>query len=183
MPAGRVLRPAVKELIPVEETRFVRRTLAPRLHGSNLGAARPGPMPSTCPRMCVTASTISSPRISRSTRRPCTGPVHPAQHYLRRAERPLLLVGGGAGRASGIGGISGAQVVHTMSDRGDISCTHALSAGLFGRYSRIANELIFNRAIAKAKDCPTLDSCGAPNIVSRVRIIQGELKPPPRCGF
>ncbi len=29
-----------------------------------------------------------------------------------------------------------------MSGKGGIACTHPLSAGLFGRYSRIANELI-----------------------------------------
>lgn len=33
-------------------------------------------------------------------------------------------------------------VAHTMSGRGAIACTHPLSAGLFGRYDRIANSLI-----------------------------------------
>src|SRR5262249_12793265 len=33
-------------------------------------------------------------------------------------------------------------VAHTMSGKGAIACTHPLAAGLFGRYSRIANELI-----------------------------------------
>ena len=33
-------------------------------------------------------------------------------------------------------------VAHTLSGKGAIACTHALSAGLFSRYSRIANDLI-----------------------------------------
>ena len=33
-------------------------------------------------------------------------------------------------------------VAHTMSGKGAIACTHPLSAGLFGRYDRIANGLI-----------------------------------------
>ncbi|MEL0111619.1 MAG: hypothetical protein VW835_07805, partial [Rickettsiales bacterium] len=33
-------------------------------------------------------------------------------------------------------------VAHTMSGKGSISCASELNAGLFGRYSRIANDLI-----------------------------------------
>ena len=33
-------------------------------------------------------------------------------------------------------------VAHTMTGKGAIACTHPLSAGLFGRYDRIANALI-----------------------------------------
>jgi acetolactate synthase-1/2/3 large subunit len=36
----------------------------------------------------------------------------------------------------------GIPVAHTMSGKGAIACTHALSAGVFGRYSRIANDLV-----------------------------------------
>jgi acetolactate synthase-1/2/3 large subunit len=36
----------------------------------------------------------------------------------------------------------GIPVAHTMSGKGAIACTHALSAGLFGRYDRIANGMI-----------------------------------------
>src|SRR5690606_22664355 len=41
----------------------------------------------------------------------------------------------------------GIPVAHTMSGKGAIACTHPNSAGLFGRYDRIANELI------AASDC------------------------------
>src|SRR6202043_178643 len=44
-------------------------------------------------------------------------------------------------------------VAHTMSGKGGIACTSPLSAGLFGRYSRIANDLI------AAADCLLIVGC------------------------
>jgi acetolactate synthase-1/2/3 large subunit len=40
-----------------------------------------------------------------------------------------------------------------MSGKGGIACTHALNVGLFGRYARIANELI------EASDCLIVVGC------------------------
>ena len=63
-----ILKPAVKELIWVEQTsripELTRRAFAVATSG------RPDRSCSTCPRTCATARTISSPRISRSTPRP-----------------------------------------------------------------------------------------------------------------
>src|SRR5947209_19824148 len=48
-----------------------------------------------------------------------------------------------------------------MSGKGAIACTHPLSAGLFGRYSRIANELI------EASDCLVVIGCKLGEIATK----------------
>jgi acetolactate synthase-1/2/3 large subunit len=52
-------------------------------------------------------------------------------------------------------------VAHTMSGKGAIACTHALSAGLFGRYDRIANGLI------EQSDCLLVVGCKLGEIATR----------------
>src|SRR3546814_13317469 len=67
---------------------------------------------------------------------------------LKSAQRPLLLCGGGvhisraAAAVTAFAEATNIPVAHTMSGKGAIACTSALSAGLFGRYDRIANTLI-----------------------------------------
>ena len=48
-----------------------------------------------------------------------------------------------------------------MSGKGGIACTHPLSVGLFGRYSRIANELI------EASDCLLVVGCKLGEIATK----------------
>ena len=48
-----------------------------------------------------------------------------------------------------------------MSGKGGIPCTHPLSTGLFGRYSRIANELI------EASDCLLVIGCKLGEIATK----------------
>ena len=104
------------------------------------------------------ASMISTPATSGSIPARCAprpaarGPTRDdlsrAAALLAKAERPLILAGGGihiseAQEAlTGFAEAQGIPVAHTMSGKGAIACTHALSAGVFGRYSRIANDLI-----------------------------------------
>src|SRR5207245_3437798 len=52
-------------------------------------------------------------------------------------------------------------VAHTMSGKGGIPCTSTLSAGLFGRYSRIANDLI------AASDCLLVVGCKLGEIATK----------------
>src|SRR5208282_4860243 len=52
-------------------------------------------------------------------------------------------------------------VAHTMSGKGGIACAHKLSVGLFGRYSRIANELI------EASDCLIVVGCKLGEIATK----------------
>jgi acetolactate synthase-1/2/3 large subunit len=80
--------------------------------------------------------------------RPDPDEVERAAALLARAKRPVLLVGGGihiSGAHDALLALAEAQdipVAHTMSGKGAIACTHRLSLGVFGRYSRIANDFI-----------------------------------------
>jgi len=99
--------------------------------------------------------------------RPDAESVANAASIIATATRPILLCGGGIH-------ISGAQaavstfaeensipVAHTMSGKGAIACTSPLSAGLFGRYDRIANDLI------AASDCIIVAGCKLGEIATK----------------
>jgi acetolactate synthase I/II/III large subunit len=151
-----MLRPAAKELIRVELTsripELVRRAFAVATSG------RPGPVVLDIPEdvahgehefqagdFAIDEKTLSAPARRL---RPAKEDVERATALLAAAKRPLLLVGGGihlslAGPALlELAETIGIPVAHTMSGKGGIPCTHPLSAGLFGRYWRIANDLI-----------------------------------------
>ena len=151
-----MLRPAAKELIRVELTsripELVRRAFAVATSG------RPGPVVLDIPEdvahgehefqagdFAIDEKTLAAPARRL---RPAKEDVERATALLAAAKRPLLLVGGGihlslAGPALlELAETIGIPVAHTMSGKGGIPCTHPLSAGLFGRYSRIANDLI-----------------------------------------
>lgn len=67
---------------------------------------------------------------------------------LAEAERPLLLVGGGIHLSAGYEELQALverfdlPVATTISGKGAISERHPLAVGVFGRYSRIANDLL-----------------------------------------
>jgi acetolactate synthase-1/2/3 large subunit len=151
-----ILKPACKELIRIEGTKripeLVRRAFAVATSG------RPGPVVLDVPEdVChgehdfdaadfwVDETTLKAQ--ARRTR-PDPAEVERAAAIIKRAERPLLLVGGGIHISEGYDALLalaegfGIPVAHTMSGKGAIACTHPLSAGLFGRYSRIANDLV-----------------------------------------
>src|SRR5436305_5833019 len=151
-----ILKPACKELIRVEGTKripeLVRRAFAVATSG------RPGPVVLDVPEdVChgehdfdaadfwVDDATLKAQ--ARRTR-PDPNELERAAALIRKAERPLLLVGGGIHISEGYDALLalaenfGIPVAHTLSGKGAIACTHPLSAGLFGRYSRIANDLV-----------------------------------------
>jgi acetolactate synthase-1/2/3 large subunit len=151
-----ILRPAVKELIRVETIKripeLVRRAFAVATSG------RPGPVVLDVPEDVCHAEhdfdaadfwfdpgTLQAP--ARRTR-PDPTELSRAAAIIAKAERPLLLVGGGIHISQAYDALQalaesqGIPVAHTMSGKGSIGCLHPLSAGLFGRYSRIANDLI-----------------------------------------
>jgi acetolactate synthase-1/2/3 large subunit len=170
-----ILRPACKELIRVESIKrlpeLVRRAFTVATSG------RPGPVVLDVPEdiahdtypfedadFSFDELDVSAPAV-RS--RPSRESLAKAVELLSKAERPLVLAGGGvhiSGAAKELQAFAEAQsipVAHTMTGKGAIACTHPLSAGLFGRYDRIANELI------EASDCLLVIGCKLGEIATK----------------
>ncbi|HZF74631.1 MAG TPA: thiamine pyrophosphate-binding protein [Acetobacteraceae bacterium] len=151
-----VLRPLAKEAIRVELIarlpEHVRRAFAVATSG------RPGPVLIEVPEDVAHAehdfdaaefwADPATLRAQSRRSRPDPDDLARAAQMLARAERPLILAGGGIHISEAHGALlrlaeeQGIPVAHTMSGKGAIACTHALSAGVFGRYSRIANDLV-----------------------------------------
>jgi acetolactate synthase-1/2/3 large subunit len=162
-----ILRPACKELLRIERIEripeLVRRALAVATSG------RPGPVVLDLPEDVAHAEhgfdaadlwvDPATTRVQARRTRPDPAELSRALHLLARAERPLLLAGGGVHTSGAWEALrtfaeaQGIPVAHTMSGKGAIACTHPLSAGLFGRYSRIANDLVARADLLIAVGC------------------------------
>src|SRR5262252_1147471 len=170
-----ILKPAVKELIRVEMTsripEHVRRAFAVAFSG------RPGPVLLDVPEDVAHAEIDFDAaefwiedgfgkRAFRRTR-PDGAEIRRAAELLRRAERPVILAGGGVhiSRAYepllALAETQGIPVAHTMSGKGAIPCNHPLSLGVFGRYARIANDFI------ASSDCLLVVGCKLGEIATR----------------
>jgi acetolactate synthase I/II/III large subunit len=170
-----ILRPAVKELIRIELTsripELLRRAFAVATSG------RPGPVLLDVPEdvchgehdfvaedFAIDARTLAAPALRI---RPAADDVARAAALLARAKRPLILAGGGVHLSAAHGALQrlaetlSIPVAHTMSGKGAIACISPLSVGLFGRYSRIANDLI------AAADCLLVVGCKLGEIPTR----------------
>jgi acetolactate synthase-1/2/3 large subunit len=92
---------------------------------------------------------------------------------LSAAKRPMLLVGGGIhlsgawDEVAALAEACGIPVAHTLTGKGAIACSNPLSAGLFGRYDRIANALI------EASDCLLVVGCKLGEIATKRYSIPG----------
>ena len=170
-----ILRPAVKEVIRIEVIEripeLVRRAFALATTG------RPGPVVVDVPEDIAHGSSPFDEADFRADSRHFSAPslrvrpdaasVEMAARALREAQRPLLLAGGGvhlSGAAEELQSFAEGQaipVAHTMSGKGAIACAHRLSAGLFGRYERIANTLI------ESSDCLLVVGCKLGEIATR----------------
>ena len=151
-----ILRPIVKEVIRVEVIQripeHVRRAFAVATSG------RPGPVLIDVPEdiahgefdfsvddFWVDPSTL---RAQSRRFRPDGAELDRAAAMLSKAKRPIIMAGGGVHISEAYDALfdfadaQGIPVAHTMSGKGAISCASELSAGLFGRYDRIANGLI-----------------------------------------
>lgn len=151
-----MLRPAVKEVIRVEVGTRIPEHI--RYAYTIATTGRPGPVLLDVPEdIChgvfefsaddLYADPTTTHAPSRRSR-PARDDLERAAKMLAGAKRPVILAGGGVH-------ISGAQdeltafaeeqsipVGHTLSGKGSIACVHDLSLGLFGRYSRTANDVL-----------------------------------------
>jgi acetolactate synthase-1/2/3 large subunit len=151
-----ILRPACKELLRIERTERIPELVRRAFTVATTG--RPGPVVLIVPEdVCHDTHPFDPEGFLADARyqaapalrtRPDADDVARAAVLLSKAERPLILAGGGvhisqaAPALQAFAEAARIPVAHTMSGKGAIACTHPLSAGLFGRYDRIANGLI-----------------------------------------
>ena len=170
-----ILAPACKELIRVESAERIPELVRRAYRVATSG--RPGPVVLDIPEdVCHAvvefrddqlAAASEARRIPAHRCRPDSRELDRAATLLRSASRPVILAGGGvhlSGAHGALQGLAEAQsipVAHTMSGKGSIACTHPLSMGVFGRYSRIANDMI-----AKA-DCLLVVGCKLGEIATK----------------
>lgn len=150
------LRPMCKELIRIESIKRVPELMRRAFTVATTG--RPGPVVVDVPEDLMHDSLDFAPEdflvdachesIPALRCRPDELAVARAADLLAKAARPIILAGGGvhlSGAADALTTFARATnvpVAHTLTGKGAIPCTDRLSAGLFGRYDRIANTLI-----------------------------------------
>jgi acetolactate synthase-1/2/3 large subunit len=170
-----ILRPACKELLRVEAIHripeIMRRAFAVATSG------RPGPVIVDVPEdiahglwgfedgdFDVDPAHEAAPALRC---RPDAASLEKAAEMIAKAARPILLCGGGIHISGATRAVTrfaeenAIPVAHTMSGKGAIACTSPLSAGLFGRYDRIANDLI------AASDCIIVAGCKLGEIATK----------------
>ena len=170
-----ILRPACKELLRIEAIEripeIMRRAFAVATSG------RPGPVVVDVPEdiahglwgfeendFDVDPAHEAAPAIRC---RPAREGIARAAELIAAAKRPILLCGGGIHISQATTAVAtfatenGIPVAHTMSGKGAIACTSPLSAGLFGRYDRIANKLI------EESDCIIVAGCKLGEIATK----------------
>ncbi|MCB1741105.1 MAG: thiamine pyrophosphate-binding protein, partial [Gammaproteobacteria bacterium] len=170
-----MLRPAVKELLRVESMQRIPELMRRAFAVATTG--RPGPVIVDVPEdICHGTYPFSDEALKGETLhesipaircQPDAASLERAIAMLEKAERPMMLCGGGvhlsaaAEAVTALARHAGIPVAHTMSGKGAIPCTDPLSAGLFGRYDRIANELI------EASDCLLVVGCKLGEIATK----------------
>jgi acetolactate synthase-1/2/3 large subunit len=162
-----ILRPCCKELIRIESAQripeLMRRAYAVATSG------RPGPVVVDVPEDVAHATYPyeeaefqvdenygAAPSIRCRASR---DGVKRAADMIAQAKRPMILAGGGihlSGAANTLTDFAGSlniPVAHTLTGKGAIPCIDPLSAGLFGRYDRIANALIAEADVLLVVGC------------------------------
>ena len=151
-----MLRPAVKEVIRIEVGERIPEHI--RYAYTIATSGRPGPVLLDVPEdichgmfefaaddLYADPTNIRAP--SRRTR-PARDDLARAASMLGETRRPVILAGGGvhiSGACDELTAFAEEQAIpvgHTLSGKGAIACVHDLSLGLFGRYSRTANDVL-----------------------------------------
>jgi acetolactate synthase I/II/III large subunit len=151
-----ILRPAVKDLIRIEMTSRIPELMRRAFMVATSG--RPGPIVVDVPEdVCHATHPFEADEFEGNPRyeaapalrcRPDAASVEAVAGLIAGAKRPLVLAGGGvhlSGAANALTAFArdlNIPVAHTLTGKGAIPCSDPLSAGLFGRYDRIANKLI-----------------------------------------
>ncbi len=151
-----ILRPACKEFLRVESAARIPELMRRAFTVATTG--RPGPVVVAVPEDVCHATQgydegafAADPAYQAAPAlrcRPDAVAIERAARALSEARRPMVLAGGGvhlSGAADTLAAFARAlnlPVAHTMTGKGAVACTDPLSAGLFGRYDRIANTLI-----------------------------------------
>ncbi len=170
-----VLRPVVKEVIRVEVIKRIPEHLRRAFAVATCG--RPGPVVVDVPEDIAhaehdfdAADFWIDPATTKAPARRCRpdpADVERAARLLATSDRPMLLAGGGVhiseayAALGSLAAAHGIPVAHTMSGKGAIACDDALSAGLFGRYDRIAN------AMLAESDCLLVVGCKLGEIATK----------------
>ena len=169
------LRPSVKAIIRVEVGERIPEHV--RAAYALATSGRPGPVLIDVPEdiahgvfdypqddLRADPSTLQFP--SRRMR-PATVDLERAAAMLAAAEHPLILAGGGVHLSQGDGELTalaeeyGIPVANTLSGAGAIAGVHPLALGLFGRYSRTANDVL------GGSDCIFVVGCKLGEIATR----------------
>ncbi len=170
-----ILRPASKEVIRVESIKRIPELLGRAFMVATTG--RPGPVVLIVPEdIChgtygfVESDFTFDPRYQAAPAlrcRPDADSLAEAAALLAGANRPLILAGGGvhisqaAPDLQALAEMAQIPVAHTLSGKGAIACTSPLSVGLFGRYDRIANDLM------EDSDCLLVIGCKLGEIATK----------------
>jgi acetolactate synthase-1/2/3 large subunit len=180
-----VLRPVVKELIRIEDPRripeHVRRAFAVATSG------RPGPVVLDVPEdvahaeievaASAFAADVATCAAPARRARPAADDIERAARLLASARRPVILAGGGVHLSQAYDALArvadmlAIPVAYTMSGKGALADAHPLCTGLFGRYSRIANELIAE------SDCLLVVGCKLGEIATKRFQLLGDTVP------
>jgi acetolactate synthase-1/2/3 large subunit len=162
-----ILRPACKEIIRIESVGRIPELMRRAFRVATSG--RPGPVVVDVPEDVAHATFgfeadafrgDAACEAAPSLRcRPDASSTALAATMIAAAQRPILLAGGGvhlSGAAEVLTAFARAlnlPVAHTMTGKGAIPCIDGLSAGLFGRYDRIANTLIAESDLIVVAGC------------------------------